>query len=442
MSFKLDVDRLSKDELEYELHVRDISQTGNVDQLRKCLRSVLLLEKSGKVVSQVVDLDSKLELGTCDTKITQIREAIQGSEVSLNQAKKIETKLAHIFARLDRILVEDETLAGKRSELMRKLMEAVSDYSNKYSLETLTNPAIPLDPAFNPPQTSASESTPTANLLSNDQIQTSTSSVKIVPVHKWNLKFSGSGKDGMSINAFLERVEDLCQSRNVSKSQLFDSAIDLFEGEALLWFRMIRKQVGNWKDLVTFMKQEFTPAHTSDLLWQQILKRTQGPKESTGIYVAVMTTLFDRMPVRVTDELRLKVLRANILPFYQERLGLVEIKTPFELIEYCRRLEAIKESVRLYKPPAKGDLPLEPDLECASGSNEKLSVREISVRNTAPSLCFRCNKPGHYARMCRVRTRLKCFSCGMDDVTKITCPKCNPQNSQSSNSGNDKRSQS
>ena len=41
MPFKLDVDRLLKDELVYELQIRGITESDNVDALRKTLRSAL-----------------------------------------------------------------------------------------------------------------------------------------------------------------------------------------------------------------------------------------------------------------------------------------------------------------------------------------------------------------------------------------------------------------
>ena len=48
---------------------------------------------------------------------------------------------------------------------------------------------------------------------------------KLVPVYQWNLTFNGGkSKTDMSLNAFLERVDELCESRNISKAQLFTSA--------------------------------------------------------------------------------------------------------------------------------------------------------------------------------------------------------------------------
>ena len=55
-------------------------------------------------------------------------------------------------------------------------------------------------------------------------------------IEKWNLKFSGEVKK-LSDHNFLERVEELRLARNLSTKQIFDSAIDLFEGKALNWFR-------------------------------------------------------------------------------------------------------------------------------------------------------------------------------------------------------------
>ncbi|KAK4875532.1 hypothetical protein RN001_011954 [Aquatica leii] len=112
---------------------------------------------------------------------------------------------------------------------------------------------------------------------------------------------------------------------------------------------MVHKQVLDWDSLVSLMKQEFTPSHSADILWKQILNRTQGANESIGIYVATMTCLFDRMPISVSNELRLKVLR--------------DINTTTELINYCRKLEETKLKVKEFKPPQEGQLTLEPDLD-------------------------------------------------------------------------------
>lgn len=428
MEFRLDVDRLTKDELEYELAVRGIEDSGSVDKLRKSLRGVLMLERSGVAVSSFIQLDAKKELTVCDQKIVEIRDILGAFTATASQIKKIEGKFAHVFARIDRIATEDDELIEKRKHTLGSLVDLVSEYSIKNPGTGKPEPSIaPAFPQFHTDESSGTSSGNSQAVVHPNQAVAATVVTNTVPVYKWNLTFSGTPGDGLSFNAFLERVEDLRLSRNVSKTQLFESAIDLFKGEALLWFRMVRREVNDWDSLVNLMRQEFMPSYTADILWNQILRRTQGPGESIGIYVAAMSHLFDRMPVSVPDELRLQVLRSNILPFYQERLVLIEIKTPYELIEYCRKLETAKVKINEYKPPIGGQLTLEPDLDYChpAGQSSSLHVREFTVTEPKLPLCFRCNKPGHFARNCRVRTQLKCFGCGKLNCTKNTCSECN-----------------
>lgn len=66
-----------------------------------------------------------------------------------------------------------------------------------------------------------------------------------VPVERWGLKFNGE----TSVVAFLERVQELSIARHVSPQELWESALDLFEGTALIWFRGIRKHHYSWKSL-------------------------------------------------------------------------------------------------------------------------------------------------------------------------------------------------
>lgn len=64
---------------------------------------------------------------------------------------------------------------------------------------------------------------------------------KPTPVSKWGLKFTG--EKGTSVNAFLERVSELKIARHVHDDELFDSAVDLFAGKALVWYRDARRSV-------------------------------------------------------------------------------------------------------------------------------------------------------------------------------------------------------
>ncbi|KAF5278646.1 hypothetical protein FQA39_LY00688 [Lamprigera yunnana] len=106
---------------------------------------------------------------------------------------------------------------------------------------------------------------------------------------------------------------------------------------------MVREQVSYWDNLMELMKEQFRASLTEDILWKQILERTEGADESIGIDVAIMTNLFDRMPRHISKELRLK---------------------------FCRKIEETKIKISEYKPPKTGQLSLEPDLDYHATVNE------------------------------------------------------------------------
>lgn len=432
MSFRLDVDRLVKDELEFELQVRGINDpTLKVDDMRKCLRSCLALEKAGKVVHSVTALDPVKELTSCEGKLQDIQEVLSTFTGSVGQTKKVETKFAHIAGRLERVDSKEGEHVLKRSNLLKMLMDLISEYlgrSESFKQQKVLEEA-PADPNFHVDADVSNLSLHDGAGVGSAPIQ-STSGVgnlvydssmlpKSVPVYKWNLKFSG--KSGESFNAFLEQVEDFCESRNVSKPQLFSSARDLFVDDALRVFNLYKSYALDWDSLVRLLKEEYVPR--PDVLWKQIMARTQGENESVGLYVAVMTGLFNRMPTVVSNTLKMQVLLKNILPFYQERLTLVEVKTPLELIELGRKIEKTRENINSFKPPHSNLLTLEPDLSYScKPSGSKPIVRNVTTREPR---CWRCNMIGHIARNCsQSKVTFRCFGCGNVGFTRTTCPRC------------------
>jgi hypothetical protein len=106
-----------------------------------------------------------------------------------------------------------------------------------------------------------------------------------VPISKWNVKYSGDDRD-MSLSAFLARVEELMVARHATKQDLFDCAIDLFSGKALIWYRANRKNATDWNSLVTLLRGQFQPADYNDRLFDEIRQRTQGSDETIGLYLA------------------------------------------------------------------------------------------------------------------------------------------------------------
>lgn len=60
-----------------------------------------------------------------------------------------------------------------------------------------------------------------------------------VNISTWGLKFSGES-DSLGLNAFLARVNEFCESRGFTTQQLFKSAVELFKGKALVYFRSLK----------------------------------------------------------------------------------------------------------------------------------------------------------------------------------------------------------
>lgn len=439
MSFKLDLDKLVKDELEIECKLRGIFEVDSKnDDMRRQLRSCLELEKEGKSLGPTVVLDPDVELPLIGKKLQEIRDIMATFSGSQNQIKRIESKFAHVVNRLDHVKSEDSDHIQQRSSLLKTLMKLIADFHTLVAKTRKSTEVAPLpaDPMFfehnastsnfsNLPLTSSPNLQQNSN--ANSSVLNNASSgpsagvhITFVPVYKWGLKFSGSPNE--SFNAFLEEVEEYRKSRGVSKDQLFLSARELFCGNALRLYNLFRQQALDWEGLVRLMKEEFVP--DADALWKQILTRTQGNNETIGLYVAIMSGLFDRMPVPVPEALRMQVLMKNILPFYQERLILVEVKTPFELIELCRKIEHTRTNIESFRPPKISDLTLEPDLSYVTpqGNVSKPQANEISVREIR---CWRCNKFGHSVKDCqRPKHDFKCFGCGKMGFTKRTCPQC------------------
>lgn len=418
---------LSKDELVYEHRIRGLS-IATVEEMRSTLASALQNERlNPEIISKYPSHPYTVEQDEEDIKekLEEVSELLN-REILKKDLKKLESKLCHISGRIKRMsqdsdervdflkmVVEMTTIFLEAREKIRKppelqLLEQSLDQALNLSASSLQPEAISQEG-----RTLARASTP----LNNN------TSVKTVPVYKWGIKFDGTG----SVNAFLERVEELMVARNVDDRQVFASALDLFEGNALKWYRNNRKQLEDWEHLVQQLRNEFQPLNYNEKLFSEIKQRTQGLDESVGTYLDNMEALFSRLTCTISATAKLKIMLDNLQPFYQSQLALIEINSTDHLRKLCKQLEARKEVVQNFAPPSRRQKHLEPDLAYLDVTNTNLEdedVAGVSRFRTSERKCFNCGSPSHFIQNCpRPRVR-KCFRCGEMGSTVLTCSKC------------------
>lgn len=160
-----------------------------------------------------------------------------------------------------------------------------------------------------------------------------------------------------------------------------------------------------------------------------------------------------------SEEIRVKMIRRNLLPEIQAHLALQSISSISELIAMSRRVEEnLGRMQRFCPPPTNYRQLLEPELAYRKpiGTPTICSTRVTSREGTSyqPELpkepeenlpstasiqpknnfkCFNCNELGHKFRQCEQKLKKFCFKCGRANVMTPNCPSCqkNGQRDQS-----------
>lgn len=449
MSRKMQVNRLDKEELIYELTVRGIG-TGKVEEMRHRLIQALQLEKEGDSIKYPpypfkFDEDDEAVTKTLDVIEGMVDKFDDGSKS--NAAVKLHTKFSHTMGRLNNMVGEDAEQQEKKSELLARILSLRQEFSRKIEeyetkqhgiLPTLSFVAGQAGPSgFHAGLGNVSTSSSLGNLnnLGRQQsVNQHCGSIKTIPPHKWNIqKYTGDRRSNISVNAFFEHVEELRAARNVSTETLLNSGIDLFCDKAYQFYKNCRDRVTTWEELVTEFKNEFLSTHYEEDLFDELRHRTQHPTESIGVYLAVMSSYFNRLARPLTEEVKLTIILKNLHPYYLERLRDPMPSSLDELRSACRSMEARRDTIRNYvEPSTRRNCLLERDLAYVDAS-ENLDIAEASSSSnrrrdsSKPIICFRCQQTGHKAIGCAQPKKLTCFKCHKEGYTVRNCPTCNNQ---------------
>lgn len=474
MEVNINAYHLRRSEVEYELRIRKQVYEGTAGDLRKRLTQCLnnRVEPDESVVGL---LDSTVELEHCATKFQDLSALVKvyQGDFQDNGFHRIVSRLWHLLQRVQRIpevatstvegeevtqpglvsmvqkLIESfkrpetpgsETLAFVGSQVVEQAAANISESVENVGLPNLSH-CKEMQATVNQPEVrTISRESPqlhvkqvssnAANAVSGYQL--STFKPKYVPVYKWGLKFDNTGP---SIAAFLERVEELRRARGVTQEELFDSAVDLFSGAALVWYRASANRITSWSQLASELKEVFQPPDYDFRLHQEIFNRIQGEQEPIDLYIAAMEGLYGRLSVPILEPNRLAQIYHNLHPQLQDRLALMDIKTLDDLRLMGRRAEAGRLRSSRPRPSPRSDTILEPDLsyqDCRRRVFPSGKVASLQVGNSSDRrrelLCWNCGGAEHCFRDCTKQRKRFCYGCGAEGIIRRNCTVCCPKN--------------
>lgn len=425
MAYPVKFMSLQKSELEYEVTIRGETPALTVQELRK------QIAKCGPIFPSEDILTSPFEptvdlCGVVDA-LQKVQITLSATPLDKNNLLRAKNLMNHLYHRLNRISVDDDTK---------------TDYDECVDLYKKT--AIKLstvkDACFDPLASNSINNDPPAHLTNPPQSMNITVTCEGNSNHFTKLRFDGK----TCVIAFLQRVDELCQAKGISRDKILANATEIFIGDAIHWYRGIRESVKNWDDLVVSLKRDFSPPDYDYRLLSEIRARTQGESENIVIFLAIMSEYFSRLTIKMPEDDKLDIILHNIRPCYANALSSVsEIKTIEQLKMTCRNYENIQTRLSQFKEPPRPSLDtLAPELAYTGPSvskqnnsfskfnNQNFNSNKVFAIETKPpsfklKFCPRCRVDTHNLRQCTAsKDEILCFICGRKGVKTPDCPDC------------------
>lgn len=249
-----------------------------------------------------------------------------------------------------------------------------------------------------------------------------------IKVKDWRISFNGR-KDAIS---FLERLEEITNSRNLHQNRLLTVMPELLEGEAALWFRNNRTRWTQWSEFSKSFKNFFYPVNYQEELEVEISRRMQKEGESANTYLTEMQTLIRRHG-DLTETQGLNWLYRNLLPEYRLQIRKSDYSDAESLATAVRHHEKLRKE--LCKPTIstvandRHHTSVTPRLRTPDTQRPTPRNLEIKGRPTqrpptgtlSGAICWRCGETGHYRSNCRNPPKLFCSRCRREGVMSRDC---------------------
>lgn len=438
MSFPIKFLSLQKAELEYEVGIRGTTPGTTVQELRKQICKVGPLFPSEDI------MDSHLSVSEDLTGVNEVLVKIGSNMLSnpdRNLILRTQNLLHHVYHRLNRIVCDDIT-----SPLYDECVTRFKEYL--VNVESLKDCSV--DNLAISSKTDASQISSPLNITVHCDRGTSAEISK--------LKYDGK----TCVRAFIQRVTEFREARNISSPSILSLATEIFSGDALHWFRSIKEQVTDFENLVELLKRDFDRPDYDYRLLSEIRSRTQGETENITVYLSIMAGLFSRLSRSPSEDDKLEIILHNVRPAYANILASSPgIKTIADLRSVCRNFEDVQARLAYFhEPPKVTTDTLAPEFAYNGNNKARLDMRQqnnnstsfnnnnyflknkkpysidnthkyegyvhaVDVVDAKPRFCPRCRVDTHHLRQCPAdKSVIFCFICGRKGVKAPDCPDC------------------